>query len=101
VLAGIIAAVITGSPPATAGFFGPQNFTFGTPLDRSRLEVAIQRVPGVAGVTCLHYRLRGRTQGYAELPDVLVVGGAEILRLDNDPSQPDHGSLRVIVLGGK
>ena len=36
--------------PAT-GFFAPDNFTFGQPLERSALEAAIQAVPGVAGVT--------------------------------------------------
>ena len=101
VLAGIVAALIAGPPPATAGFFGSQNFTFGTPLDRSRLEAAIKNVTGVAGVTCLQYRMRSRTQGYAEMPDVLTVGSDEIIRLDNDPSRPDNGSLRVSVLGGK
>jgi len=31
----------------------------------------------------------------------LTVGSDEIIRLDNDPSRPDNGSLRVSVLGGK
>jgi uncharacterized phage protein gp47/JayE len=101
VLAAIVAALIAGPPPATAGFFGQQNFTFGTPLDRSRLEAAIKNVTGVAGVTCLQHRMRGRTQGYVEMPDVLTVGSDEIIRLDNDPNRPDNGSLRVSVLGGK
>jgi hypothetical protein len=35
------------------------------------------------------------------MPDDVTVGTHEILRVDNDPSRPERGSLRVIVEGGK
>jgi hypothetical protein len=84
-----------------AGFFHPNNFTFGGPLERSRLEAAVQSAPGVAGVVCVHYRVRGRTQGLAEMPDVVTVGADQIIRCDNDPSAPEHGSIQVSIAGGK
>jgi hypothetical protein len=101
VKAGVLATLVSGAATNGAAFFGPQNFTFGTPLDRSSLEAAIQGVPGVGGVICIDYRLRGRTPRFADLPDVLQAGNDEIIRLDNDPNRPEGGSLRVIVQGGK
>ncbi len=35
------------------------------------------------------------------MPEMVTVGRDEIIRVDNDPSLPDHGSLRVVVQGGK
>jgi hypothetical protein len=35
------------------------------------------------------------------MPDSVRVGRDEIIRVDHDPSEPDHGSLRVVVEGGK
>jgi hypothetical protein len=83
------------------GFFNPDRFTFGQPLERSALEAAVQRVPGVDGVRAITYRRRGQRQAYVRLPDTLAVSHDHIVRCDNDPSLPDHGSLNVIVKGGK
>jgi hypothetical protein len=84
-----------------AGFFDPDRFTFGQSLERSDLEGAIQNAAGVAGVTCVLYRIRNRTAGLAEMPDVVAVGTNEIIRCDNDPSFPEHGSLKITIRGGK
>ncbi len=89
------------NPDGTIGFFHPDNFTFGKPLERSALEAAIQASYGVAGVHSIKYRRRGIILNYIELPDQVVPGTSEILRLDNDPSLPERGSLRVYVEGGK
>ena len=89
------------NPEGTIGFFHPDNFTFGKPLERSALEAAIQASYGVAGVHSIKYRRRGIILNYIELPDQVVPGTSEILRLDNDPSLPERGSLRVYVEGGK
>ena len=37
------------------GFFSPDNWTFGNPLERARLEAAIQEVPGVKAVEEILY----------------------------------------------
>jgi predicted phage baseplate assembly protein len=84
-----------------SGFFFADHFTFGTPLERSRLEAAIQGTAGVAGVLSIEYRRRGYVPAFVELPDVLPLAVDEILRIDNDPDYPERGALRVVVRGGK
>lgn len=85
----------------TTGFFHPDRFSFGVALERSALETAIQDVPGVDGVVALYYRRRGHTNDFTVMPDAIVVGKDEIVRVDNNPSRPERGSLRVDVMGGK
>ncbi|HYT94549.1 MAG TPA: baseplate J/gp47 family protein [Gemmataceae bacterium] len=85
----------------STGFFHPDRFTFGTPLERSALEAAVQSVPGVAGVISICYRRRGHTSGYVTLPETIQLAPHEILIVDNDPSRPERGSVRVYVEGGK
>jgi hypothetical protein len=55
----------------------------------------------VDGVTTILYRRRGWVPIYVPMPDAVTVGAEEILRVDQDPSEPDRGSLRVVVEGGK
>lgn len=89
------------APDGTTGFFYLDRFTFGTPLERSALEAAIQTAYGVAGVVSILYRQRGVTPNYGDLPDTLDVHTDQILRVDNDPSRPERGTIQVIVKGGK
>ena len=88
-------------PTGATGFFYFDNFTFGTPLERSALEAAIQAAYGVAGVVSIQYRERGVTPNWTCLPDFIHVGPSQILRMDNDPNRPNRGTLKVIVEGGK
>lgn len=88
-------------PDGSTGFFFADRFTFGSPLYRSRLEAAIQSVPGVKGVLSITYRRRGSLVTFADLPEVLPLGNAEILRVDNDPSWPERGTIRVLPEGGR
>jgi Baseplate J-like protein len=88
-------------PDGTEGFFYADSFTFGTPLYRSRLEAAIQQVAGVNGVLDVQYRRRGATEFFQELPEVLTLGSDEILRIENDPSYPERGTIRVFPEGGR
>jgi hypothetical protein len=83
------------------GFFDHSNWGFGQPLESSALYAAVQSCPGVAGVFDAQYRQRGVQLYPVELPDVLTVGSGWILRIDDDPSRPDAGSLTVNVAGGK
>jgi hypothetical protein len=80
----------------TRGFFHPDNFTFGTPLERSALEAAIQDVEGVRGVEQMRIRARGITdwRSFDEL--TFGVRHDQIIRLENDPRFPERGSLRII-----
>jgi hypothetical protein len=83
------------------GFFAPDNFTFGQPLERSALEATIQNVVGVAGVRCIHYRRRDRMRVFAEMPDLVAVASNEIIRCDNDPNHAEHGTFAITVEGGR
>jgi hypothetical protein len=85
----------------STGFFFADRFTFGTPLYRSRLEAAIQEVPGVAGVLGITYRKRGSFAGFVDLPEIITPAPQQILRVDNDPSWPERGTIRVITEGGR
>lgn len=85
----------------TAGFFYADAFTFGTPLYKSALAAAIQSVPGVDGVLDIEYRRRGASNIFQPLPDILPLGTSEILRIENDRSYPERGTLRVIAKGGR
>jgi len=100
--AGVIAG-LSGSGCATGptAFFFADRFTFGTPLYRSRLEAAIQNVPGVLGVLSITYRQRGTFSGFQVLPETLSPAANQILRVENDPSWPERGTIRVIAEGGR
>ena len=101
VTAAILAALQPGpGPGGTPGFFDHSRWSFGQPLESSALLAAIQACPGVAGVTGVQYRQRG-VQAWAPLPDTLTLGADQILRVDNDPSRPESGSLQVSVEGAR
>ena len=85
----------------TPGFFFADSFTFGTPLYRSNLEAAIQEVDGVNGVLDVQYRQRGASNVFQEMSEVLSFGPGQILRVANDPSYPERGTIRVIAEGGR
>lgn len=100
--AGVLSALSTKKiPGGPTGFFVSDRFTFGTPLERSSLEAAIQSAYGVAGVVAIEYRERGVTPDWNCLPEEIKVGPNQILRMDNDPNHPNRGTLQVIVEGGK
>jgi hypothetical protein len=88
-------------PGAAIAFFAVSRFVFGQPLQRSALEATIQAIPGVAGVTCIEYRLRDKTLDFLPMGDIVMVGPNQIIRCDNDPSRPNNGALAVVVEGGR
>ena len=97
----VAAAVLTALQPGpgaggTLGFFHHSRWSFGQPLESSVLLAAIQACPGVAGVYQVQYRQRG-ARDWAPLPGTLTLAADQVLRVDNDPSRPEAGSLRVIV----
>lgn len=87
-------------PDGSLGFFHPDRFTFGTPLERSALEAAVQRAHGVDGVRAVACRQRGRTEP-VDFRDRIEVGLDEVLRVENDPNHPERGSITVSVKGGR
>jgi hypothetical protein len=83
------------------GVFHPDELTFGQPVLLSRLYAAAQSVPGVTAVEITMFRRYGSPDTSALDTGELRLGRAEIARLDNDPSFPDRGVLRITVGGGK
>lgn len=83
-----------------SGFFAADNFTFGTALERSALEVAIQTVPGVRAVEGIRIRRRDwfDWRPFTEL--AYEVAMDEVIRLENDPLHPERGSLKLFMEGG-
>jgi len=92
-----LAAVLTGAPTA---FFAADHFTFGTPLERSRLEAAIQGVPGVRAVEDIQFRRRGMFDWTALPIGAYVPGANEVIRVENDRLHPDRGSVQLVPEGG-
>ncbi|MEG4318624.1 MULTISPECIES: baseplate J/gp47 family protein [unclassified Microcoleus] len=97
----LVALSATRQRDGTTGFFHVDRWTFGMFLERSALESAIQNAGGVAGVVAIQYRQRGITNIFLDLPDTVQIPVDAILRLDNDPSRPERGSLNITVEGGK
>ena len=85
---------------ARSGFFSPDNFTFGTSLDRSSLEAVIQNVSGVRAVKGMRIHRRGwyTWKKFTELSE--PVAKNEIIRIEDDPLHPERGSLQLIMEGG-
>lgn len=88
-------------PNGERGFFDHEHWSFGQSLQASALLAAIQRAGGVLGVSSILYRQRGTQWEWAELPETVSIPADRILRVDDDPSRPEDGSLQVIVGGGK
>jgi hypothetical protein len=102
VKAAVLTALRPGALPGGAvGFFDHSRWGFGTPLESSALLATVQGCSGVAGVSQVLFRQRGVQITWTALPDTLTVGTDRILRVDDDPSRPEAGSLKVTVNGGK
>jgi predicted phage baseplate assembly protein len=88
-------------PDGQLGLFHPDNLTFGDNIYLSKLVAAAQAVPGVETVMVskLQRLYEGRN---GEIEDgVLPLGPLEVARLDNDPSFPERGQLRLTMRGGR
>jgi hypothetical protein len=103
-----ILAVLSASdlPDGRRGFFHPDNLTFGQPVFLSQVVAAVLGVPGVQNVETgdgqIVFKRRGGGGPANEGVEtgVLSMGRLEIAELDNDPSQPEHGTLQLVMQGG-
>lgn len=82
------------------GFFDPDHWTFGDPLERSALEAAVHGVPGVRAVEGIRVRRRGFFDWRDFDEERLVVGTNEVIGSNADPRYPERGSVRVYAEGG-
>jgi len=88
-------------PDGRLGFFHPDQLTFGEGIRLSRLVAAAQAVDGVDNVVVtrlehLHQGPNGEIEA-----GLLKLGPLEIARLDNDPSMPENGRLKLSMEGGR
>jgi len=93
---------LVGDPrhPDGVYFFDPDHFVFDTPLDRGRLEAAVQGVAGVQMVEAIEIRRHGHFdwRPFTELR--FAVGDSELVRVVNDPAFPTRGTVRLRTRGG-
>jgi hypothetical protein len=87
-------------PDGTKGVFHPDNFTFGQTVYLSPIYAAAQNTPGVQSVTITFFGRQGECSSNAVSLGKLAMNRLEIARLDNDPNFPEHGVLKLCVLGG-
>jgi hypothetical protein len=83
------------------GFFHPDIFSFGQPVYLSRLYAAIEAVTGVASAVVVKFKRFGKTANNELDQAFIPLGRLEVARLDNDPSFPENGVLKLKMLSGK
>jgi hypothetical protein len=90
-------------------FFNPDNFTFGDNVLLSQIIAHAMTVEGVMWIgTQDADGVRLGRFGRLDQPDIdfqdegeIEIAADEVARLDNDPSYPDFGRLRLIMAGGR
>jgi hypothetical protein len=94
-------------PTGQAGFFDPDNFTFGQPVYLSRVIAAAMAVPGVAWVDTNdvppapnYFKRWGKASQGETAAGRIPMARLEIARLDNDPSAPENGRIAFFMEGG-
>jgi hypothetical protein len=88
-------------PDGQRGLFHPDKFSFAQPVYLSALYAAAQAVEGVRFVTIETFQRLGLDSRQALDDGVLKLARLEIARLDNDPSFPERGVLRITMEGGR
>jgi hypothetical protein len=87
-------------PDGSRGLFHPDELTFGQPVYVSRILARVASLPGVAHAEVVELHPVGIDQGGEIAAGVLTVSDLEIARLDNDPSIPERGTIRLDLEGG-
>lgn len=83
------------------GFFHPDRFTFGQPLYLSQIYEAVTAVDGVTAAEVKKFQRWGDPPAGELGRGAITVGRTQVIRLDNDPSFPDNGVLRLDMRSGK
>jgi len=88
------------SADGTRGFFHPLAFSFGQAVYLSRLYAAVEAVEGVESARVGLFKRYWEPQRDELERGRIAMGDLEIARLDNDPSLPENGVLRLTAVGG-
>jgi hypothetical protein len=82
------------------GFFHPSRFSFSEDVYLSRLYTAVEHVEGVESAAVKVFKRYWAVANRELENGVIPLGDHEIARLDNDPSFPENGVLRLSAVGG-
>jgi hypothetical protein len=88
-------------PDGRRGFFHPDNLTFGVGIYLSQLVASAQAVAGVQSVKVATFQRLFDPPGDELETGVLALRPMEIVRLDNDPTFPEHGKFTLNLRGGR
>jgi predicted phage baseplate assembly protein len=83
------------------GFFHPDAFSFGAVFYLSELYAAVEAVSGVDSAEVTVFKRFWEVEQGELDRGYMRFGRLEVPRLDNDPSRPENGVLRLNVMGGK
>ena len=83
------------------GFFHPDNLSFGEGINLSNLVASAQAVEGVQSVKVSKLQRKFEAPNHEIESGILPLGPTEIAQLDNDPSFPEHGTLALVMRGGR
>jgi hypothetical protein len=88
-------------PDGQPALFAGQNFKLGETVYMSPIYAAARAIAGVQTVTAKVFEPQGqRTRIFLE-QGFIPMGPFQVARMDNDPSLPGNGSLRLTMMGGK
>lgn len=87
-------------PSGRTGLFHPDRLTFGQPLHLSQVHAAVDAAGGVRCADVVACHPLGLAPAGELAAGIVAVGPGEVLRLDDDPSRPEHGRLRIDASGG-
>ena len=88
-------------PDGRRGYFHPDSLTFGQPVFLSPIVATAAAVPGVRDVRVITFERLGVPSRKPVDEGKLPIDRLEIARLDNDPSFPERGVLRLTLAGGR
>jgi predicted phage baseplate assembly protein len=88
-------------PDGTRGLFHPDNFTFGQPVYLSRIYAAVSGVAGVQSAQVTRFQIQDQPGSSGLAAGKIALGRLEIAQLQNNPSFPKRGVLRLTIKGGK
>jgi predicted phage baseplate assembly protein len=83
------------------GLFHPDNFSFGQTIYLSPYYAHARQIRGVTSVQIIRFSRQGDEDQKPLSDGYMNLGKLEIARLDNNPNFPEHGVLKLIMLGGK
>ncbi len=84
-----------------AGFFYPDNLTFGGGIYLSRLVALAKSVEGLENVTVTRLQRLGGSDAGALASGVLTLGAFEVARCDSDANFPENGRIDFVLRGGR